>query len=430
MLAAHTARRWLLRNAADVTSIRSEEDAPALACMSLVSCLPALEQVDLSLPGFPAGDNMNCLLEALAWCPRLRFLSMWMMTEGFGDASFPAAPAFAKLRSLRVLHLYLTGADHHVLADLADALASLTGLEDLRIEMSNSAALHEELGQLKGLKHLEFWNLSSCTLEAGCFDLPNLVSLIFEQCTFEDADALPSHTALQSLTHIDFSTTCQGHPFFSELLELPRLRYMGLATCEPYKGAARLEVARLSANTETLLHVDCSGHGFSRFPLALTQLVALECLQASGNEFVELPAGITALSRLTRLSLGRNISWRDPLQLCRKLPLDVRALGDLSGFPVLRELLFDSCEVLMCGAMLGAARHPSLARLYFSRSHPAPECTPVVLHLGQALKRLRRRSVLELKIWESCNITEKALRNALGRAPVQKFMAAMEACGL
>ena len=58
----------------------------------------------------------------------------------------------------------------------------------------------------------------------------------------------------------------------------------------------------------TLLHLDISGHMGTRFPLALTQLVALEHLSARGNEFAELPAGITALSRLTELMLGRVIT--------------------------------------------------------------------------------------------------------------------------
>ena len=75
----------------------------------------------------------------------------------------------------------------------------------------------------------------------------------------------------------------------------------------------------------------------------------------------------------------------------------MRALGDLSGFPALCRLRFAFCEVMLCGSMLSAVRHASLARVAFVVSHPAPECAPLLLQLSQALKRLGRGSVLRLK---------------------------------
>ena len=45
--AACAAKRWLARNAACITRIRSETVYSASACMSLVSCLPTLEHVAL-----------------------------------------------------------------------------------------------------------------------------------------------------------------------------------------------------------------------------------------------------------------------------------------------------------------------------------------------------------------------------------------------
>lgn len=120
-------------------------------------------------------------------------------------------------------------------------------------------------------------------------------------------------------------------------------------------------------------YLDISGQHFTQFPLALMQLVALECLKVEGNEFAELPAAITALLRLTELTLGRNINQMDFLQLPVMRPLDVRALGDLSSFPALCKLTFEYCEVRMCESMLGAVRHASLASLAFQFAHPAPE---------------------------------------------------------
>ena len=51
----------------------------ASACASLVPCLPALEDVTLSL-GETLWDpeGLGCLLEALAWCPRLRALDLFI----------------------------------------------------------------------------------------------------------------------------------------------------------------------------------------------------------------------------------------------------------------------------------------------------------------------------------------------------------------
>ena len=176
------------------------------------------------------------------------------------------------------------------------------------------------------------------------------------------------------------------------------------------------------------MHLDSSVHGVNQFPLAL--LVALRCLKAGGNEFAELPAGITALSKLTELSLGRTIDDWDPLQLLERRPLDVCALGDLSGFPALCELSFSCCEAKMCPSMLGAVRHASLGSISFRSAHPASECALMVLRLSQALKELRRGSVLKFVNDGTCSTIDSALRAAQGRAPFQKFVAALVVCGL
>lgn len=59
MLAACAARRWLAHTAAGVKLINNGDIAAAAACTSLVSCLPALE--------------------ALAWCPCLSALGLYML---------------------------------------------------------------------------------------------------------------------------------------------------------------------------------------------------------------------------------------------------------------------------------------------------------------------------------------------------------------
>ena len=178
----------------------------------------------------------------------------------------------------------------------------------------------------------------------------------------------------------------------------------------------------------TLLHLDISGHMGTRFPLAVTQLVALEHLRAEYCDYRELPAGITALSRLTELTTGRHAAYGgDPLQLRGKRPLDARAMGDLSRFPALRTLTFNFCEVVLCPLVLGAAAHASLISLCFYSAHPAPECAPAVLQLSCKLWRQRRGSVLTAV----CNpYYPSELQDAQGRAPCQKFTADLGACRL
>ena len=156
--------------------------------------------------------------------------------------------------------------------------------------------------------------------------------------------------------------------------------------------------------------------------------------ECDGNDFAELPAAITALSRLTELRLGRLISCHDPLQLHERRPLDVRALGDLSGFPALLHaelwLAARSCCASRCRAPCGT---PASQACLFWLAHPAPECPLTVLQLSQALRRLGRGSVLKL-VSEAYGLPnywlQTGLQSAQGRAPFQAFRAALEAGGL
>ena len=324
---------------------------------------------------------------------------------------------------------------YYVFADVVGALVSMTGLADLTVTLPQPAVVPAALGQLTSLRALRFSQIDHCELEAGCLDLPRLQSLEFSQCEILDAEVLLGVTALQNLTSIIFSGD-YGPPFVPQLLQLPRLKRAEFSICAPFPGSIRLKQARLPGDwgqlSRALMHLNLKGRGLIQFPLALTQLVALECLQASWNDFADLPAGITALSRLTELRLGRLPSSTDPLQLHIKRPFDARALGDLSCFPALRELSFALCEIVLCESLLGAVRHASLASLTLCAAHPAPECALALLQLCQVLRRLRQGRVL--RWWKDGVVAGKPfepfLQEAQGRAPFQKFMAAMEACGL
>ena len=351
MTAACAARHWLARNAAGVKLICSRTKAAAPACASLVSCLPALEDAELRLPAPLSLGNLECLLDALAWCPSLRALSLSTVNgRGLYEPPPPlfesgCARALATLGSLTRLALSFKDVDPYTLADVVDAIMPLTGLAELTISLPKPAVVPAALGQLKGLRSLGLHRLDSCSFEAGCLNLPGLMSLQFHYCEIEDAKMVPGISALQILTRVEFGYGVGPSSFNPQLVQLPKLQHLVFNTSDSAFSAPRLGLPRLPADMGTLrlglLHLDIAGHRLTRFPLVLTQLVALECLKAGENGFAELPAGITALSRLTELTLGRDGYFSsDPLQQQQERPLDVRALGDLSAFPALCKLTF------------------------------------------------------------------------------------------
>ena len=380
---------------------------PASAYVSLVSCLPALQDVNLSGTEPATADDSGSLLEALAWCPCLRALKLCIRLDHGEDGAlrrFPVAPALAQLRGLTKLALSVMHLDSPTLDSVACALASLPGLAELTLvrwdwesdascDASADTVVPAALGQLTGLRTLAFCGLHRCALQAGCLDLPNLQSLAFRSCSYRDAVVLPGITALCSLTCIEFQGG-QGPGFFDpQLIQLPGLQHISYSADEAWEGGPHVGLpprlpADLGSLRSTLQHLDFSGQGLAQFPLAVTQLVALECLNAAHNEFTVLPAAISALSRLTELTLGRlECDW-DPLQGYEASPLDVRSLGDLSALPALRVMMLDHCEVLACDTLPGAARHLCFIHLWFSYAHPAPKCAPAVLQLGQEAKKL------------------------------------------
>lgn len=191
----------MARNAAGVKVIRTWTSVPASACMSLVSCLPGLEDVNLSMSQAVMANDLGCLLEALAWCPRLRALDL-SIYRGEEDM-LPVVPALAKLRSLTKLALSFGRVDSPLLDSVARALVSLPGLAVLKLAnpgfarkaagVPEAAIVPTALRQLKGLRSLEFAGLHQCALQAGCLDLPNPSSLVFRQLQLQGCRGAPGH---------------------------------------------------------------------------------------------------------------------------------------------------------------------------------------------------------------------------------------------
>ena len=422
--------------------------------MSLVSCLPALEHLKMHLNEPLGSSDLSCMLEALAWLPRLRVLMLCeapdmceryedYYSDSSDDEPDPPCPdisAVSKLRSLTKLSLsWSKQGDTYTIAGVVDALVALTGLVELNLGLPYSAVVPAALGRLKGLRSLVLAYIRPCVPVAGCFELPNLASLEFVNCFFKDSVVLPGVTALQSLTSITFSCGC-GPPFFDhQLVQLPCLQRISYHQSWSPDGGASLWLSRLQAGMgslgSTLLHLDCSGTGLKQFPLALTQLVALQHLESECSDIAQLPSDITALSRLTNLVLGRGGS-DDTLQQCVRRPLDVRALGDLSAFPALCKLTFSNSEVMLCESMLGAVRHASLMSIAFNIAHPAPQCALMVMQLSRAFRRLGRGSVLSFKNYmygmngDARGCIEPAFQSAHTLPPLHKFLVALQAYGM
>ena len=264
--------------------------------------------------------------------------------------------AFAQLRSLTRLALSFWEEDTYTLADVVGALVPLTGLAELRYQLlPRRCCVPAALGQLKGLRSWGCTGLDPCVLEAGCLDLPNLMSLHFHDCEIADAEMLPGISALQSLTRIEFWLWRWAALFNPQLVQLPKLQHLVFNTSDSHYSDPVLGLFRLPADMGSLrlglLHLDISGHRLTRFPLALTQLVALECLKADENGFAKLPAGITALSRLTELTLGRDDFSSDP---CRQRPTGCARAGRPVCLPGALQAELRFCEV--CVVRLDAGR--------------------------------------------------------------------------
>ena len=103
-------------------------------------------------------------------------------------------PAFAKLRSLTKLVLFLGEADPNTLCNMVHALAPLTGLAELEINSDGPAVFPASLRQLKELRSLTLCSLTPFVFEARCLDLPLLRSLEFHDCVIQDAAMLSGIT--------------------------------------------------------------------------------------------------------------------------------------------------------------------------------------------------------------------------------------------
>ncbi len=131
--------------------------------------------------------------------------------------------------------------------------------------------------------------------------------------------------------------------------------------------------------------------------------------------FEQLPEGVSALTALEELRLGRHAAGE--LEIGGSL--DARALGSLAGFPKLRRLSFANCSVLFCSHFLAAAAHTRLERLELRASHPVlyPSCGAFVAFVITLLQQGRA---------DKFKLTDGAIKGA-GQHDSQHFRAALRA---
>jgi len=249
--------------------------------------------------------------------------------------------------------------------------------------------------------------------------------LDFCECVFacDGEDALPRMDTLVNLSSYHLWNCPSLRVLPASLWRLPQLRGLHHHTDKGVvTGAARSELPvaglPLSAPCFASMHgLSLSGHNLPAFPLGILSMACLVYLNLSHSCFEQLPEGVSVLTALEELRLGRHSAGAVQVGGA----LDARALGGLAGLPNLRELGFANCSVLLCSSFQAAAAHPRLERVQLDTSHPAPglSCTAFLGFVSALLQR-GRPTVLEL--------TDSVVQGA-GRRDSRDFRGALRAVG-
>jgi len=400
-------------------------DADAGRLSTLLASLPALEAIGklgrsygLNLRPHPgaavaaAQDSLAGAARAIARCSCLRRLDLRIELADKPVDRVSAAfwQYLAEARALEHLKVSILAgvADMHSglatasASQLITGLAGLTRLRALALKLDiacEEATLPACVSCLVQLTSLGLFGLRGLRCAPGWARLPALESLLINQCVFaaDGEDALPGMDALASLTILVIEG-CPGLRVLpASLWRLARLRC--LTHWAPYDEALHDELSgqALPASAPCfpfLLTVALPGCKLRDWPACVLAMTRLTLLDLSGSCFEQLPEGLSVLTALEALRLGRH-----PMGYMQiGGALDARALGSLAGFPALRELSFTGCSVLFCPSFEDAAAHPRLGRLHLDTSYPAcgPSCQ-AFLGCVIALLRQGRADVLRVQ---------------------------------
>ena len=445
-----SARRWLQVQGVAVKRIMSLEivgdDITGLS--ALLASLPALSSVEgLRLrpdPGAAPRAAQACLAMAvcgLARCASLQHLDVDISLDDrqAGQLHAVLGRLLARVqRTLEGLILRVDAGQARVqmvpaIARLTHLVAGLAGLAqlrelDLRFEFGwREATLPACLSCLAQLTSLRLSGLNGLRCAPGWARLPALARLEFEECSFaaDGEDALPGMGALASLTRLELWDCPSLRTLPAPLWALPQLRSLVHSVDgSTLDGLARdeLPVAALPACAPSfacLTDLGLQGHNIGNFPAAVLTMRRLTHLNLARSYFSKLPEGVTVLTALETLHLGRHNTG--PGICAIGGAIDARALGSLAGFPNLQRLYLFICSVLFCPSFLAAAAHPRLSSLLLFTSYPAsgPSCLAFLGFVGSLLQQ-GRSGVLELVL---------SVVHGEGRQDSRNFRAALKAVG-
>ncbi len=393
-----SARRWLQVQGGAVKCVRgltvgeeTDEGVPgrdldAARLSALLAGLPALTSLgwlrlraDLhrrptiaAVRAFLAGAS-----RAIGRCSRLQALFLAINLHGGLANQVPEALVrdLASVRSLEEVNLSFD-ARHEadrlkwpILPSVAHLVADLAGLPRLReLELRvgsvrMEATLPASLSRLAQLTLLSLCGLHDLRCAPGWARLPALECLSFGECVFAGYGeaALPGMDALVSLTSLILWDCPSLRALPASLWRLTRLCHL------EHRGEARelagvprgeLPVASLPLSAPcfaSMFDLTLSGHSLRAFPPGILAMSRLGMLDLSCSHFERLPEGVSALTGLRELRLGRH-----PLQwLAIGGALDARALGSLAGFPWLNRPGFQQLLRGVLPRLPGRGRPPA-----------------------------------------------------------------------
>jgi len=282
----------------------------------------------------------------------------------------------AKARALEDLDLTirLRPCETHDSTSVPSLLGGLAGLSRLRTltlsldDVCEGATLPACVSRLVQLTSLGLSGLHGLRCAPGGARLPALLCLSFEDCVFasDGEAALPGMDALGALTSLEL-WGCSGLSVLPRSLwRLPQLRrlvYWSLSDEPPNE----LPLASLPASAPCfpfLVSLMLSSD-LPTWPACVLAMTRLASLDLSGSCCEQLPEGVSTLTALTHLGLGRHFAHGGIGG-----SLDARALGNLACFPNLHRLRFEHCSVVFCPSFEAAATHPCLEELVLNYSYP------------------------------------------------------------
>jgi len=408
--------RWLRVQGAAVKRAQylgaSEQDLDRLALLLL--SLPALESAGVTLHARPDASLAAFLAAAglaVACCSRLKCLELVIVltTNDYAPVVEVAeAPALERLTA---------------------GLAGLSRLRELALELTEDyigGRLPACISCLAQLTSLSLGGIYGLRCAPGWARLPALELLHFRLCQFagDGEEALPGMDALVSLTSLSMFDCYGLRVFPASLWRLPQLCSLscwpecGPELCDVPRG--ELPVAGLPASAPcfaVFTHLTLAGYNLPACPPGILAMRRLKQLDLSYGCFEHLPGGVSALTALEKLRLGRHTAA--PAEIGGAF--HAQALGSLARFPCLRELSFNNCSVQFCASFAAAAAHPRLELLELDSSFPTrgPSCRAFLAFVGSLLQQGRSRVV------KLCHIFPVV--QGEGRRDSRNFLAALHA---